>query len=532
MDRKDGLLALAALAVLILFFTQEQRIAGASGLPLDDGWIHLHFARNLAEGAGFSYNPGHPVAGSTAPLWTLLLAAGFAVAGPALWVVKSLGVLLTLATALVTRRLALALSRPPHPAPLECSSPFLLSPPGRGRVREGEDNGEGVGLLAGLAVLGTGGLAWGSLSGMEVPLAAFLVTAALWAHVTAREWAEAILMGLAILARPEAFLLVPFLLFSRPLTLGRAARLLGVVALLLAPAVAFSLVTVGAPVPATAAAKVEGGLLGLLLGVREPWMLTLGVRPWRFLVDWVRFLWTQHPLLPFLLPVGLVWLARPGRAVVVPALVLVAHPIGMALLAPYRGPSFQEGRYSTHLVPLAVVVAMVGFSRLLSEHRRRWVIAGWLCLALVSLWPGSLRYAWAVQNINAMQVHLGEWVDRNLPANARLALNDVGAIAFISRREVVDLMGLVTPEILPYRRAGETGVLKYLEQACPDYLIIFPAWFPRLVALSDRFSPVYRVRLPHNTVAGADEMVVFETPWNRWGRSPAPCPQIRASGLE
>ena len=120
MDRKDGLLALAALAVLILFLTQEQRIAGASGLPLDDSWIHLHFARNLAEGAGFSYNPGHPVAGSTAPLWTLLLAAGFIVAGPALWVVKSLGVLLTLASALIARRLARALTCPP-PSPL--SSP-------------------------------------------------------------------------------------------------------------------------------------------------------------------------------------------------------------------------------------------------------------------------------------------------------------------------------------------------------------------------------------------------------------------------
>ncbi|MBI3030113.1 MAG: hypothetical protein HYY64_11425 [Candidatus Rokubacteria bacterium] len=525
MDRKDGLLALAALAVLILFLAQEQRIAGASGLPLDDAWIHLHFARNLAEGAGFSYNPGHPVAGSTAPLWTLLLAAGFLVAGPALWVVKSLGVVLTLATALVARRLARALTRPPHPAPLECPSPFLLSPPGRGRVRGGEGKGEGVGVLAGLAVLGSAGLAWGSLSGMEVPLAAFLVTAALWAHVAAREWAAAILMGLAILARPEALLLAPFLLFSRPLTSGRAVRLLGVVALFLAPAVAFSLATVGAPVPATAAAKVQGGLLGFLLGAREPWTLALVARPWRFLADWTGFLWTQHPLLPFLVPVGLLSLARQGRAVLVPALVLVAHPIGMALLAPYRGPSFQEGRYSTHLVPLAVVVAVVGLSGLLRERRRRWVIGGWLCLALVALWPGSLRYAWAVQNINAMQVHLGEWVTRNLPADARLALNDVGAIAFISRREVVDLMGLVTPEILAYRRAGETGVLRYLEQACPDYLIIFPAWFPRLAALSDRFSPVYRVGLPHNTVAGAAEMVVFETAWSRWGRSRAPCPK-------
>jgi hypothetical protein len=305
-----------------------------------------------------------------------------------------------------------------------------------------------------------------------------------------------------------------------------------VVALLVAPAAAFSLATVGSPVPATAAAKVEGGLLGLLLGVAEPWMLTLGARPWRFLVDWVGFLWAQHPLLPFLLPVGLLSLARQSRALVVPALVLVAHPIGMALLAPYRGPSFQEGRYSAHLVPLAVVVALAGISWLWRERRRQWVIAGWLCLTLVSLWPASLRYAWAVQNINAMQVHLGEWVARNLPANARLALNDVGAIAFVSRREVVDLMGLVTPGIIPYRRSGEAGVLKYIEQACPDYLIIFPAWFPHLAALSDRFSPVYRVRLPRNTVAGADEMVVFETVWNRRGGSPVPCPKIRASGLE
>jgi hypothetical protein len=503
-DRKDGLLALVALAVLVLFLAQEQRIAGASGFPLDDSWIHLHFARNLAEGAGFSYNPGHPVAGSTAPLWTLLLGAIFVVAGPALCLVKSLGVLLTLATALVTRRLAL-----------------VLTPPG-----------EGLGLLAGLAVLGTAGLAWGSLSGMEVPLAAFLVTAALWAHVGAREWATAIFCGLAVLARPEALLLAPFLLFSRPVTLGRAARLLGVVALLVAPAAIFSLATVGAPIPATAAAKVEGGLLGLLLGVPEPWTLTLGVRPWRFLVDWVGFLWTQHPLLPFLVPVGLLSLARQGRALLVPALILVAHPIGMALLAPYRGPSFQEGRYSAHLVPLAVVAALAGISWLWRERGRQWVIAGWLCLTLVSLWPASLRYAWAVQNINAMQVHLGEWVTRNVPANARLALNDVGAIAFISRREVVDLMGLVTPGIIPYRRSGEAGVLEYLEQACPDYLIVFPAWFPRLAALNDRFSPVYHVRLPRNTVVGADEMVVFETVWNRWGRSPVPCHKIQASGLE
>ena len=510
MDKRDLLLGLAAIASLSLFSLQEARIAGEAGFPLDDSWIHLHFARNLAEGAGFSYNPGHPVAGSTAPLWTLLIAAGFALGGPAPWVVKSLGVLLTVGTALVARRLARALTRPPHPP---------LSPGG------GEDTGEGAGLLAGAGVLLTPALAWGSLSGMEVPLAAFLVTGALYAHVTAREWATGLLLGLAVLARPEALLLVPLVLFARPVTLVRASRLLGVVAFLLAPAVAFSLATVGTPVPATAAAKVEGGLLGLLLGAQESWTTTLLMRPGHFLAEWIGFLWTQHWLLPFLVPVGLALLWQQGRRVVFPAAILIAHPLGMALLAPYRGPAFQEGRYSAHLVPLAVVVAMLGLSRFprLWERRRAWVVALWLAVAAVSLWPASLRYAWAVQNINAMQVHLGQWVGRSLPKDARLALNDVGAIAFVSRREVIDLMGLVTPAIIPYRREGEAGILRYLEETCPDYLIIFPAWFARLAALTSRFSPVYRVKLENNTVAGADEMVVYETVWNRWGRSPTLC---------
>ncbi|HXD99632.1 MAG TPA: hypothetical protein VN646_23970, partial [Candidatus Acidoferrum sp.] len=71
-------LVLAAVLPLALFVMRERLVAGTSGFPLDDSWIHLHFARNLAEGAGFAYNPGRPVAGSTAPLWTLLLGGGAA----------------------------------------------------------------------------------------------------------------------------------------------------------------------------------------------------------------------------------------------------------------------------------------------------------------------------------------------------------------------------------------------------------------------------------------------------------------------
>jgi hypothetical protein len=162
--------------------------------------------------------------------------------------------------------------------------------------------------------------------------------------------------------------------------------------------------------------------------------------------------------------------------------------------------------------------------RLTSAGARRAAGLGLLAGVLVALPDAATRYGWAVQNIEAMQVHLGRWVARHTSPAARLALNDVGAIAYFSRREVVDVMGLVTPAIIPFRRDGETGVLRYLEQACPDYLIVFPAWFPSISTMTDRFEPVYRVRLSHNTVAGAEEMVVYETPWSRWRAGRQPCP--------
>ena len=51
LDRWDALLLLAGAAAVLLFLAAERRIAGAWGLPLDDGWIHLRLARNLAPDA-------------------------------------------------------------------------------------------------------------------------------------------------------------------------------------------------------------------------------------------------------------------------------------------------------------------------------------------------------------------------------------------------------------------------------------------------------------------------------------------------
>jgi hypothetical protein len=332
-------------------------------------------------------------------------------------------------------------------------------------------------------------------------------------------------------------LLLPLFWLGGPLTWRRGLAWLVPVAGCLAPWVLFNLATTGNPLPATAAAKIEGGLVGLLSGVREPLATLLLKRPWQFVSEWVRWLWQVDVLLPVLLLPGLWRLgARRGRAALVPAGVLLAHPLAMALLAPYRGPAFQEGRYSIHLLPLAIVVAVASLptlSRTGGEGRVRglWGIRARRALGLailagaaVALPSAASRYGWAVQNIEAMQVHLGRWVAAHTPRSARLGLNDVGAITYISRREVVDVMGLVTPAIIPFRQDGETGVLRYLEKSCPDYLIIFPAWFPTISSMTEQFEPVYRVRLEHNEVAGADELVVYEARWSRWRADRRPCP--------
>jgi hypothetical protein len=46
------------------------------GFPLDDAWIHQTYARNLALRSEWAFLPGEPSAGSTAPLWSALLAVG------------------------------------------------------------------------------------------------------------------------------------------------------------------------------------------------------------------------------------------------------------------------------------------------------------------------------------------------------------------------------------------------------------------------------------------------------------------------
>src|SRR5262249_2492622 len=173
-------------------------------------------------------------------------------------------------------------------------------------------------------------------------------------------WTGAVAFGLATLARPEAGLLIP-LHAAGAGRLRTACARVAVAGLVLVPAVGFSLATVGRVVPAPAAAKAEGRLLGRPEGLPGAWRIG-AARALDYGVEWGRLLLADHWALPALALAGLIALRRSRLRWLLLALLL--HPVAVGLLAPYRGPAFQTGRYSSHLLPLALVSAAAGLALL------------------------------------------------------------------------------------------------------------------------------------------------------------------------
>jgi hypothetical protein len=126
-------------------------------------------------------------------------------------------------------------------------------------------------------------------------------------------------------------------------------------------------------------------------------------------------------------------------------------------------------------------------------------------------------YAWNVDNINEMHVALGEWAAEHTPPDAVLALNDIGAITYVSERPIVDLAGLVTPEVIPLLRVPDRDarLADFMAEQGVQYVVIFPNWFPDLAARTDVLEPVYQVTLDRNTIAGGEMMVVYRAHWRR-----------------
>ncbi len=145
----------------------------------DETYIYLQYARNIAHGEGFSFNPHEPAYGVTSPLWTLLLACEN---------------FFSIDVVLGTKALDLFI------ASLGLIVFFLLANEIlRHRI---------LALLATLAFsMNVSFLQWSS-SGLETSLAVFFVLLAAWYCMRNEYIIGSIIAGLLALVRPEAILFI------------------------------------------------------------------------------------------------------------------------------------------------------------------------------------------------------------------------------------------------------------------------------------------------------------------------------------
>lgn len=533
--------ALVVMLVFVGYFLwNEHRVSGTFGFPLDDSWIHAQFARNLALGHGFSYNPGEPASGSTAPLWTLVLAGGDLLTVDPVLAGKALGVVFLAAAVVLVYMLV-------------------------GRI-----TGDARQALFGAVVTASlSRLVWAGLSGMEVTLAVTLTLAGILAHVAygslggRRQYLSTVLFGLATLARPECAAFFAAAMLDRALasTLIRWRELaardwLGPVAVhavlflaVVSPFAVFSKLFGVGFLPNTAYAKAllwgTGLIAALSSGSTAELVRSLTVHPFDYYLSFLQESLSNNPILFGAAAFGFMRLVLSipyeensrCRTFIIPLSVIV-FPLAIGVIVPFGTASYQEGRYAAPVAPLMLVIGTIGLyeagrygARLLSRAKfmgrpaalviERSLIWFLMTLALAAqvrtAWYRGKRYGQEVANIEEMQVALGKWIDRELPEDAVLAVNDLGAIAYFSGRRVLDTVGLISPEVLAYiesRPSRDAAVLAFLEDERPDYAVLFPDWYPGTVSDDRIFEPIHRAVLTDNLIAGGDEMVVYALHWD------------------
>ena len=93
--------------------------------------------------------------------------------------------------------------------------------------------------------------------------------------------------------------------------------------------------------------------------------------------------------------------------------------------------------------------------------------------------------------------------------SGHVAAHDIGAIGYFASRELVDLAGLVSPDVIPFIRE-ESALATYLDEAGAEYLITFPSWYPELTAGRQ---PLFVTGAPYSPAAGGENMTVYA--WKR-----------------
>jgi hypothetical protein len=500
---------------------------GEPAAPLDDSFIHLQYARRLAEGHFFSYVAGEGyTTGATSPLWPALLAPFHALGLRGVSLINAawaLGTLAHAAVAVETYRLAERLA------------------------------GRAAAAGAALMCLLFGAFAWFAWSGMEtVPFAWALMRAARLSaefcepakapSAAGRRPTEASLLAMAMigpLLRPEgviASVCVAIALAVRPRNGSRSRRLLALVALagpLIVPLT--HLAFTGHAASSTTSVKwlaanpyypgpqLWGSILAnqrLLFGS----LLDGG--------EWTAVFVPEHFAVPLLLGALALPLAAYRRKVPYHALFVAAVALGTLIPCSYLSFLWNRVRYiwpfaGAWFVLIACFAREVGDLVRLARPRFTFVapvLTGLIAGALAMKLPWALSdLAQSSHAIQRQQVALGRWAAENLPADARIGVNDTGAIAYLSGRRTFDVVGLTTEGEARYWVGGAGSRFEHYEKLAkerlPTHFIVYPQWMACSPVLGKE---LFQATVTDQSILGGATMVVYEARWDTLGTGALP----------
>ncbi len=493
--------AIYGIAVIWMWWAIHAR-TGEISYTVDDAYIHGTIARNIADHGSFGIVPGQFAAASSSILWTLLLAAVFSVTGAQPWIPAVLASLFGL---LIVERCN-SLMKKTGIAPLERTLVLLMV----------------MAYAPVLPIVSTG---------MEHTLHAWLVVC-LFSSLLDVSRGTGTRHGMVFLwalltagARYESlFALPPLLLWLAFHRKWRTAFELGCgMALPVLAFAAYSLTHGGYALPNSLMLK------GNIAGAWNP-------RAGRVLME------NQYLLMLVVL-------------LAAAALVTVLHrgmrkekltwlPVSAAMMIMIHLQLAQLGwfwRYEGYLIVLGLTSAA-----LLLVPLRDWLRGRPPALSLtlyVLLVFATLPLCWradrahgeiihAAGNIHDQQIQMAR-VTRYLGEGARVAVNDLGAMSYLTEARVLDLYGLGDNALARAKCGhvyGAACLKTRLEETRTDYVIYYPAWFSPPDQLPDTLIPVEKWVLGDNLICGNDTVVFYGTSPQSADRLAAALARFRADG--
>ncbi len=408
-----------------------------TGFTNEDSYITLRYAENLAAGKGFVYNPGEQVLGVTTPLYALLL-AGFLYCGlPAL----ALGKLLCIA-----------------------ADAWLIVVLWRWLSALGETRAAWIAAV--FIAVNDHFLHW-SVSGMESALVAALgVTAWRWLQ-EGREHRAGVALGVLFLLRWDSLLLAGLALGERLVTTRRVpVKPLLLLTLLALPWLIFALAYFGTPIPSTMHAKAV-------------------VYGWRF----------QGQLFPGLGKLMERFWGSPIYALLsVGALLGLWHTLREKSLASLRAPALWFALYwgafllsknllfLWYLLPplpvygLLAALGLARFTQRVSFKLPPISLAGGVVALAIGMGLFLQRSVYEAQQIEThLRIPLGHWLRERMAREETVMLEPIGYIGYFSQRRVLDVIGLVSPQVLPlWQKTDPAPMGSIASQFRPDWVVLRP----------------------------------------------------------